>query len=145
MVPDAITRCLGIAPASARGLWEAGSLLMPEWLASVRSADGMMRLRVLDDELARRASRDLPALMSMLEAEYFLLVLEHGETRRNGPVDVFLWDLERGDRVLSLRTEASGFLLPVRIAMPGAERTTARPREAAVSGRGSGSTDPRAA
>ena len=45
---DAITRCLGINPASARGFFENGAFLRPDWLDEVRDETGILRLRVLD-------------------------------------------------------------------------------------------------
>lgn len=120
MDQDAITRCLGVAPASLRGLYERGEFLKPEWLQSVREANGVMRLRVLDDELARHAERDLPVLLDLARADWFLLVLQRGENRRDAPVDVFLWDLRRDELLLSGRTQADGILIPARIGSAGA-------------------------
>lgn len=122
MGPDAITRCLGISPISVKGFYEKGAFLMPGWIdRAAEDRAGMMRLRVIDDELARFGDRDLPPLLNMMQSQYFLLVIERGETRAAGPVDVFLYDL-RGDRkLLSLRTEPEGgVLIPVRIATKGA-------------------------
>ena len=36
MDADFISSCLGLAPESARGLWEKGEFLKPEWLDQVR-------------------------------------------------------------------------------------------------------------
>jgi hypothetical protein len=117
MTPDAIPRCLGISPISLRGLYEKGQFLEPEWLERVRKASGVMRLRVLKDEIHRHVRRDLPMMLNMLRSDYFLLVLQHGETRSKHPVDVYLWDLEQDEMLLRARTEAEGLLLPVRIRM----------------------------
>ncbi|MDH5491462.1 MAG: hypothetical protein OEY14_05865 [Myxococcales bacterium] len=118
---DAITRCLGIGPASLRGLYARGQFLMPGWIDQVDEAEDVLRLRVLDEDLRRRNERDLPLMMGLLEADYFMLVLEQGQSREE-PVHVFLWDLETGDSILRTRVQASGMLLPVRIALDGAPR-----------------------
>jgi hypothetical protein len=115
MEGDAIASCLGLAPASARGLWEKGSFLMPEWLEDVRKDDSPARLRVTDTVLARHIKTDLPAVLSMLHADWFLLVLQQGANRRQEPVDAFLWDLRSGQQLLRGRVQAIGVLLPVRV------------------------------
>jgi hypothetical protein len=115
METDALTRCLGIAPMSARGLYEHGDFLMPEWVEGVRDERDFLRLRVLDEQLAGHISADLPVLATLMEAEYFLLVLQQGENRRDAPVDVYLWDLHEERQLLAARIQAHGILLPVRI------------------------------
>jgi hypothetical protein len=115
MEGDAIASCLGLAPASARGLWERGSFLMPEWLEDVRNDDSPARLRVTDTVLARHIKTDLPPVLSMLHADWFLLVLQQGANRRLEPVDAFLWDLRSGQQLLRGRVQAIGVLLPVRV------------------------------
>ncbi|MFW6050597.1 MAG: hypothetical protein ACODAU_05455 [Myxococcota bacterium] len=128
MGKDAIARCLGLSPTSLRGLYERTGFLSPDWLAQVDRADGLMRLRVLDDDLARRVKRDLPILLHLLQSDYFLLVLERGDDRREAPVDVYLWDLRENRALLRTRTEAEGLLLPVRISMGDAPRTAGKPK-----------------
>lgn len=122
MGEDAITRCLGIAPASVRGLYENGEFLMPAWIDAVRDEPSFMRLRVLDDALARSISVDVPVVSNLLRAQYFLLVLQHGPSRRDAPVDIYLWDLREGQQLLRTRIQARGVLIPVRIEqlVPGA-------------------------
>ncbi|MBX7191072.1 MAG: hypothetical protein K1X94_03390 [Sandaracinaceae bacterium] len=115
MREDAITRCLGIAPASARGLFENGEFLMPSWLDQVREEPDYLRLRVLDEQLARNMSVDVPIVANLLRAQYFLLVIEQGENRRDAPVDVYLWDLRENRQLLRTRVQARGVLIPVRI------------------------------
>lgn len=116
---DAIRGCLGIAPMSLRGLYEAGEFLMPSWPESVRHETDLMKLRVREYELTHRSAVDVPVISTMLEARYFMLVLEHGETRREEPVDVFLWDIPTRTRLLAARIVASGVLLPVRLRFEG--------------------------
>jgi hypothetical protein len=111
---DAIAQCLGLEPAWARDLYEKGQFLMPQWLNEVRSSNDVMRLRVIDDELALRIRRDLPKVAELLKSDWFLLVLQHGETRHNEPVDVFLWDIKRGESLLRARIKAKGMLVPLR-------------------------------
>ena len=115
MREDALTRCLGIAPASARGLFENGEFLMPEWLDQVREERDFLRLRVIDEQLARSTAVDVPILSSLLRSQYFLLVVQQGENRRDAPVDVYLWDLREDRQLLRTRIQARGVLIPVRI------------------------------
>ncbi|MEC7519127.1 MAG: hypothetical protein VYE22_04640 [Myxococcota bacterium] len=121
MESDAITRCLGIAPMSARGLWERGHFLTPEYVDTIREEDEVMQLRVLDDQLGRHAQVDTPVIASMMQADWFLLVLERGENRRDHPVDVFLWDLDRDQLLLRSRIQGRGLLVPVRIRFEGVD------------------------
>lgn len=114
---DAIPRCLGLSPVSLRGLYRQGGFLDPQWLNRAREAGTLMRLRVVQDELQRHIRRDLPMLANMLSSDYFLLALQRSESRREGPVDVYLWDLRRNEQLLRVRTRPSGLLLPVRIRM----------------------------
>ena len=120
MESDAITRCLGIAPASARSLYALRGFLGPELVERANATTDVMGLRVIDDELRRRIARDLPPVANLLRSDWFLLVLERGENRRDHPVDVYLWDLRSDRQLLAVRTRADGVLVPVRIAMPGA-------------------------
>lgn len=115
MGPDAIARCLGLSPLSLRGLYERAAFVEPQWLERVNAADDNLRLRVIKDELDRRASRDLPVLMDMVQSDYFLLAIQHGSDRREHPVDVYLWDLRRDALLLKTRTRARGALIPVRV------------------------------
>lgn len=115
MDQDAITRCLGIAPSSARGLYEHGDFLMPEWAESVEGEHDFLRLRVMDEQLARHITADVPVLATLMQARYFLLVVQQGENRRDAPVDVYLWDVASGTQLLATRIQADGVLLPVSI------------------------------
>lgn len=124
MGEDAFARCMGLSPISVRGLYERLGFLSPEWLEQVDEADGLMRLRVLDDELARHVKRDLPILLHMTRSDYLLLVLEHG-TKGDDPVDVYLWDLRDDQPLLRTRVQAEGALLSARISMGDAPRRAA--------------------
>lgn len=114
MSRDAITRCLGVSPVSARGLYDLARFLEPAWGDGLRTEDDTMRLRVLEDEMNRRLSRDVPLVRSMLRSHYFLLVVTRGG-RSEGMVDAYVWDLESDQLLMSLRTRANGRLIPVRI------------------------------
>jgi len=116
---DVIPSCIGLAPLSARGLYEKGAFLLPEWIDQVMTTDSVLRLRVLDDELARRVKRDLPSVLASLRSRWFLLVLEHGP-RASKPVDVFLWDLRERDPLLSARLQSQGVLMSARVRLDGA-------------------------
>lgn len=115
MEQDALTRCLGIAPDSARGLYEHGDFLMPEWADSVEQEHDFLRLRVLDEQLARHITADVPVLATLMQARYFMLVLQQGDNRRDAPVDVYLWDIASETQLLAARIQADGVLLPVSI------------------------------
>jgi hypothetical protein len=115
MEGDAIAACLGLTPASARGLWEKGEFLEDAWQKRVRKMDSVMELRVTDTMLARHLKADLPAVLNMLRSDWFLLVLEQGKNRRDDPVDVFLWDLRSGEQLLRSRIQAVGVLFAARV------------------------------
>jgi hypothetical protein len=57
----------------------------------------------------------VPIVSNLLRAEYFLLVVQQGENRRDAPVDVYLWDLRENRQLLRTRIQARGVLIPVRI------------------------------
>jgi hypothetical protein len=118
--PDAITRCMGITAGSARGLYQLAGFLGPELVERANATSSVLDLRVIDDELRRRVQRDLPPVVSMMRADWFMLVIERGETRRSGAVDVYLWDLRTDEKLLSARTRPNGVLVPVRVDVPGA-------------------------
>ncbi len=119
MAPDGITRCLGLSPASVRGLYEKGDFLTPEWVDNLRQESDMMALRVLDHRLGRHIQVDAPVVLSMMQADWFLLVVQQGENRRDHPVDVFLWDLRRDRALLAARIQGRGLLVPVRLRFEG--------------------------
>lgn len=119
MNADAITRCLGITATSARALYERAGFLEPEWLEERRNEESVMKLRVADEMLAQRIRSDLPAILGMLDSDWFMLVIQQGENRRDHPVDVFLWDLRREQKLLSARIQARGALMPTRIRAQG--------------------------
>lgn len=120
MEPDAIGRCLGVAALSARGLYQKGDFLTPAWRARVVNAQDLNPLRVLEDQLKRHVDVDVPVVFSMLELQWFMLVLERGQSRIGQPVDVYLWDLPRRMLLLRARIQGRGVLMPVRLAFGGA-------------------------
>lgn len=119
MGPDNITTCLGLAPTSARGLYEKGAFLLPSWVQDVRQSTDVMSLRVKDHMLSRHVQADLPGVLGLLKSDWFMLALEQGPDRRRDPVDLFLWDIRTGKRLLSTRVRARGVLLPARILSKG--------------------------
>lgn len=123
MEEDALTRCLGIAPASARGFYESGMFLTPMWVEQIREETELMRLRLYDEQMANAIAADVPVLGTMMAAQYFLLVVQQGENRRDAPVDVYLWDLREEQQLLRGRFQGRGLLIPVRIdsMLPGVE------------------------
>jgi hypothetical protein len=129
MEPDRIATCLGLAPPSARGLYEKGEFLMPAFLAEIQKQDNVLRLRVSDEMLSRRIRADLPSVLGLLRSDWFMLVLQEGENRRDSPVRVFLWDLQGGELLLRTRVKSQGVLLTSRIlsqGMPNGPRPTSQ-------------------
>lgn len=112
---DALTRCLGIAPASARGFYQSGMFLTPMWVDQIREETDLLRLRLYDEQMANAIASDLPVLSTMMSAQYFLLVIQQGVNRRDAPVDVYLWDLREEQQLLRGRFQGRGILIPVRI------------------------------
>lgn len=123
METDALTRCLGIAPASARSLYESGQFLMPTFVDGIREESDLLRLRLYDEQMANAIASDVPVLGTLMQAQYFLLVIQQGENRRDAPVDVYLWDLRTEQQLLRARFTGRGVLIPVRIdaVLPGVD------------------------
>lgn len=119
MEPDAIARCLGLAPALVPELFARGAFLEKDWMDRAREADSVLKLRVVAEELKQRSARDLPFLAEALGAQWYLLVLERGDNRRDAPVDVYLWDLRSNKLLLSTHAQAEGSLVAARIAVGG--------------------------
>ena len=115
MTPDVIAACLGVTVTSARALFEKTTFLEPAWIDARRKEDSVMKLRVADEMLANHIRADLPAILGMLKSDWFLLVVQQGDNRRDFPVDVFLWDLRSGNGLLTSRIQARGALMPTRI------------------------------
>ncbi len=127
MAPDAIGRCLGVAPVALRGFYERGRFMNEGFIEEVERTEDLMRLRVIGEQLRGNLRRDLPLVLGTTEADYFLLVVQRGQTRHRNPVDFYLWDLrpERGELLVRARAEARGALFTARIGLPGAPRTKA--------------------
>ena len=119
MGPDSITRCLGITPVSARSLYTQGTFLASEWITQAEETDNLMKLRVIEDELRQRTQRDLPGVATALESEWFLMVLERGENRRDHAVDAYLYDLRTNKLLLRSRMASEGQLIAARIVVDG--------------------------
>ena len=127
MERDTIASCLGLAPLSLRGFYERVEFLQPIWLEDAREADTVLRLRTFLDELTNREERDMPLLVDMSQADYFLLTIQHGENRRDNPVDIYLWDLHSDEVLLQGRMQSRGTLIPARIAFGNAPPGRATP------------------
>lgn len=128
MEGDAIPRCLGLNPTSLRGFYARQEMLDDTWLEQVEEAgDDVLRLRVLNEQLEERVRNDFPLMLDDTRAAYFLLVVQHGSDRREHPVDVFMWDLQRRAPLLRTRTRARGRLIPVRIALGPSRAGRAQP------------------
>jgi len=113
--PDNIATCLGLAPASARGLYEKGEFLTPAFLKELKKETGVLSLRVQDEMLSRRIRADLPSVLGLTRSDWFMLVLQEGENRRDSPVRVYLWGLAQGELLLRARVQSQGVLLTTRI------------------------------
>jgi hypothetical protein len=127
--PDLIAGCLGLSPTSARGLYERGEFLLPGFLDEVKKTSNVMKLRVQDDMLSRHIRADLPSVLGLLHSDWFMLVLQEGDNRRDAPVRVFLWDLTHQDLLLRARVQSQGVLLTTHILSKGLD-----PRLAPASG-----------
>jgi hypothetical protein len=141
MVPDMIANCLGLAPSSARGLYEKGEFLLPAFVADIKHESNVLKLRVKDEVLSRHIRADLPSVLGTLHADWFMLVLQEGDDRREAPVRVFLWDLNEGEMLLRARVKSQGVLLISRIlslglnpnaAQPGGERTNGAANDCSI-------------
>ncbi len=115
LVPDAIGRCMGVAPVSLKGFYDQGDFLLPAWREAMTKETSVARLRVLESDLKLRVARDLPNLLTAANASYFLLTVQRGDNRRDAPVDVFMWDTQTGKRSLATRTKSTGALLTMRV------------------------------
>ena len=129
MEPDRIANCLGLAPASARGLYEKGEFLLPAWLDQINQQDSVLSLRVQDEMLSRRIKGDLPSVLGLLRSDWFMLVLQEGETRRDDPVRVYLWDLAHEQLLLRARVKSQGVLLTSRILSSSPAPAAAAPQD----------------
>ncbi len=122
--PDAIARCLGLAPASVGELYARGSFLTSKWIEQADKAEGVMKLRVIAEEIRQRSQRDLPFVVETVRSDWFMLALERGENRRDAPVDVYLYDLRSDKLLLRSRVKAQGALIAARIAVNGVKPGT---------------------
>ena len=117
--PDAIARCLGLSPQNVGELYARGSFLTAKWIEQADTAEGVMKLRVIADEIKQRSKRDLPFVATALQSDWFMLTLEHGESRREAPVDMYLYDLRSNKLLLRASVQAEGALIAARIAVNG--------------------------
>lgn len=115
LAPDAIGKCLGVAPNSLKGFYDQGNFLLAPWRQAMTKETSVARLRVLESDLKLRVARDLPNLLTTANASYFMLTVQRGGSRRDAPVDVFLWDTQTGKRLLATRTKSTGALLTMRV------------------------------
>jgi hypothetical protein len=119
MQPDAIPRCLGLNTVWFPELYAHGTFLEQRFIQQAEDAESVMKLRVVAEELRQRTLRDLPFVGEALKAQWFLLVLERGDNRRDAPVDAYLWDLRSDALLFSARAQADGVLVSARIAVTG--------------------------
>lgn len=113
---DAITKCMGLTTASARGLFEQGEFLGESFTEDVGAPNSVMQLRVKDEVLARHIRVDLPSVLGLIDRDWFMLILQQGENRRDAPVEAYLWDLRQNRLLLRSEIQSRGALLGARIA-----------------------------
>jgi hypothetical protein len=119
--PDHIASCLGLSPASARGVYEKGEFLTAAYLKKLKEQTDVLHLRVEDEMLSRKIRADLPSVLGLGRSDWFMLVLEEGEDRTDAPVRVFVWGLQHGELLFRARVQAEGMLLTTRILSKGTE------------------------
>jgi hypothetical protein len=116
--PDAIARCLGLEPQKVGELYARGSFLTNKWVEQSEGAN-VMKLRVIAEEIRQRSERDLPFVTEAVRSDWLLFTLQHGENRRDAPVDAYLYDLRSNKLLLRTRVEAQGALVAARIVLDG--------------------------
>lgn len=116
---DAIARCLGLAPVWFPELYAHGTFLEERFIKQAKDAQDVLKLRVVAEELRQRTQRDLPFVAEWVNAQWFMLVLERGENRREAPVDAYIWDLRTQQLLFSGQAQADGVLVAARIAVTG--------------------------
>jgi hypothetical protein len=120
MEPDWIPSCLGLSPTTAREIYEVGEFLMPEFVANLEN-ENVMKLRVRQDTMERRAQSDMQKLLAAAQSHWFMLVLQEGESRHDQPVRVFIWDLATQAPLLFARVQSHGILLTSHILSQGVD------------------------
>jgi hypothetical protein len=120
MEPDWIPSCLGLDPQSAREIYEIGEFLTPEFVAHLED-EGVMKLRVREDTVARRSASDLQKLLAAAGSRWFMLVLQEGPSRHDQPVRAFVWDLPSEKLLLAARVQSQGILLTSHILSQGVD------------------------
>jgi len=122
MLPDWIPSCLGLKPTTTRELYEIGEFLLPSFVTNLKQKN-VLQLRVTDDTLNRRIKTDLPNLLATTRSDWFMLVLQEGDNRRDQPVRAFIWDLKRDALLLRARVQSQGVVLSARILSQGVTPT----------------------
>jgi len=107
---DALPSCLGIRPASVRGIYEHGDFLRKEWLSERMKGASLKRLEVTDYELRRRIRQDIPLLAGLLKSSWLLIVIRHKDSR-----DIWLWNLRTKEALLQQRVAVSGRVIQARL------------------------------
>jgi hypothetical protein len=117
--PDAIARCLGLTPKPAAELYARGSFLTSKWIEQAEETDNVLKLRVIAEEIRQRTKRDVPFVAEAVQSHWLMFVLEHGDNRRDAPVDAYLYDLRTSKLLLRKQVKAEGVLVSARIAVQG--------------------------
>lgn len=113
---DAVAGCLAVNPALYGRLLVLGDIVAADFRRQIVEADGVTRLRALDQDFVLRAQRDLPRLADVLRPDWLIAILEGGPA----PTEVHVWDLHRGRELLRLRPSAEADVVNVRWSGQGA-------------------------
>jgi hypothetical protein len=73
---DAVAGCLAVNPALYGRLLVLGDVVAPDFRRKILEADGVTRLRALDQDFVLRAQRDLPRLADVLRPDWLIAILE---------------------------------------------------------------------
>jgi hypothetical protein len=113
-------------PYGVRLLYDATRLLLPEWDTALETAQNDMHVRAIELDLEDTAKHELPAAVTLVQSsKYFTALLDEPASEDTAPpgegetaaervqaldhfVRVGIWDIERGERLLTLRLEAAG-------------------------------------
>lgn len=120
MTGDGIPRCLGVGPLSLRSFYESGLFLSDAYRDRIRITGEEFVVEALASDIKRAGQQHAATVTTASRSDYFLLLVERGETPRSGPVDVFLWRFGANNTdtlLLRARTTPKGMLIPARIAV----------------------------
>jgi len=113
-------------PLNVKLLYEATHVLLPEWDTALEAAANDMQVRAIELDLQDTAKHEVPIAVGLVRgSKYLTVVLDEAAAEEGAEpgvdetplqraqtldhfVRVGIWNIERGERVLSLRLEAAG-------------------------------------